>query len=129
MYFYTGVLIYYYFDAFMRYKWWVLCAGIILSLSASGTQYLDILVYPLSIGSIIIWLSMVGKWGTFEGKKDNVSYNMYLLHAPVIQLLVYTGIVSTTGMWRGFILSIILITALSVAINALIEKPIKRKFS
>ena len=41
---------------------------------------------------MVIWLSMVGRWGHFLSRHDNVSYDVYLYHFPVIQLGVYFGI-------------------------------------
>lgn len=129
MYFYTGVLIYYYFDSFMRYKWILLAMSVGLSLCADVIPYFNMVIHPLSFGILVLWLSMVGKWGSFEGKKDNVSYNMYLVHAPIIQLAVAYGLVGKWGMWQSFLVAIVAIVLLSIFINLAIEKPIQRRFT
>lgn len=129
MYFYMGVLIYYYFDAFLHYKWSILCVSLCLSLCSDWIPYFYIIVHPLSFGSLVVWFSMVGKWGTFEAKKDNVSYNMYLVHAPIIQLIAVSGLVERIGMWPSFLIAMLAITLLSVAINVAVEKPIQRRFA
>lgn len=128
MYFYTGVLIYYYFDAFMRYKWQILLVISALMLFGNYIPYYNIIVHPLAFGSFVIWVSMVGKWGTFESKRDNVSYNMYLTHGPVIQLAVYFGLSGFVGIWWAFVLTLLAIVAVSVAINVFVEKPVQRRY-
>ena len=129
MYFYIGVLIYYYLDAFLRHKWIILSMAVCLSLCSDWIPYFNIIVHPLSFGSLVVWLSMVGKWGTFEGRKDNVSYNMYLVHAPIIQLVAVSGLMGRVGMWTSFMMAMIAIVFLSVAINVAVEKPIQRRFT
>lgn len=129
MYFYIGVLIYYYFDLFMRYKWWILAVAVGLLMCDDMIPYFRIIAHPLAFGTLTIWLSMVGKWGTFEGKKDNVSYNMYLVHGPIIQLAAIFGLMGIMGMWLSFFVALVAIVLVSVMINLFVEKPIQKIFS
>ncbi len=71
---------------------------------------------------------MVGRWGTFEGRRDNVSYNMYLVHGPILQLAAYFDLSSLLGMWGCFLISLLVIILLSLAINVCVEKPIQHRF-
>lgn len=125
MYFYVGVMIYHYFDFFMQHKHVMLVVSVSLLASLPWLGNLNIIVHPLAFGSLVILVSMVGKWGSFEGKKDNVSYNMYLVHAPIVQLVAFYGLISILGVWLTFIISLVSIILLSVCMNIFIEKPIQ----
>lgn len=89
-YFYIGALCYHLLPTFLRYKW-PLLVGVILLFSLSiilPGDYYSILVQPFAVSIAAIWFSIIGKWGTWEGKRDNISYNIYLCHFPVIQTYV-----------------------------------------
>lgn len=128
MYFYTGVIIYYYFDAFMRYNKAIILIAAGLLAGADYIPYSEIIIHPLAWGSVVIWLSMVGKWGRFEGKSDNVSYNIYLVHAPVIQLAVCLGIPQAIGGITTLIAVCGICILLGIITNAVIEKPVQRLY-
>lgn len=125
MYFYIGVIIYYYYDAFMHYKWMIITCSAALMLAGDYIPYFNEVLHPLAFGSLVIWFSMVGRWGTFEGRRDNVSYNMYLVHGPVLQLAAHFRLDSLLGIWGCFFTSLLAIVLLSFAINTCIEKPIQ----
>ncbi len=88
-YFYVGVMCYYSFDLMMRHR----IATLLVALSALALSayvpYGRYVLHPLGMSVLVIWVSMVGKWGTWEGKRDNISYNIYLIHFPVIQLYAF----------------------------------------
>lgn len=86
-YFYSGVAIYFLLDKFLKYKWHILGFGVILLMGSYLIPYGQIILHPAALSIIVVWFSMVGKWGAWEGKHDNFSYNIYLIHFPVIQLI------------------------------------------
>ncbi|MDE5552112.1 MAG: acyltransferase, partial [Muribaculaceae bacterium] len=88
-YFYAGVGCYYSFHAMMRRKWLVLIVAIVALSLQHFIPYGHIIIHPLALAVLVIWVSMVGRWGTWEGKHDNTSYNIYLIHFPIIQLFVH----------------------------------------
>lgn len=90
-YFYAGVICYYWYDALMRWRWWLLGASVVALVFIYDIPYGYIILHPLAVAVIVVLSSMMGKWGTWEGKRDNVSYNIYLIHFPVIQLVVSLG--------------------------------------
>ncbi len=47
---------------------------------------------PFVIASLVIWFSQVGKWGYFMRNHEDLSYDIYLFHYPVIQLAVLWGL-------------------------------------
>lgn len=125
--FYCGVMIYYWFDVFMCYRW-PLMAGAALLMILSPQQYnLDVFIDPVAFSILVIGLSMTGKWGVWEGKHDNVSYNMYLVHFPICQIAAYYGLGSIMGEWWCFIVIVAATALLSVFMNYVIEKPIQKE--
>lgn len=118
-YFYIGVLIYYYFDFFMRHRRAMLITALVMAASEWVIPYPfhSVIIHPLEMSVLVVWFSMVGKWGVWEGKKDNVSYNVYLLHYPVIQTLIALGAMSRLSMAVSLSLSIICTFILSVILN------------
>ena len=123
---YCGVIIYYWFDLFVRYRWYIIAMALIMFVVSTEQYNIDILLEPIAFSILVIGLSMTGKWGTWEGKHNNVSYNMYLVHFPICQLAAWYDFKSLVGEWGCFILVLTTTILLSVFINYCIEKPIQR---
>ena len=92
MFFYSGVLIYFYFDKFMQYRWHIFVVAFILVCLREYIPFYSFTIGPMVVASLVLFFSMVGKWGHFLSQTDNVSYDMYLFHFPIIQLAVHLGI-------------------------------------
>ncbi|MGM9853518.1 MAG: acyltransferase family protein [Muribaculaceae bacterium] len=128
-YFYGGVLVYYWYDVLMRRRWLVAAVALLCYLAPYFLDYgLGLVLRPFGLAYLIIMLSMTGRWGTWEGKRDNVSYNMYLLHWPLIQVLAFLGLPATLGTGATFALMLIALVVLSVLVAQFVERPVK-KFS
>lgn len=124
--FYCGVMVYKWFDVFMRYRWYLIAVAAAWFLVTTHGDYLAILFDPIAFTILVIGFSMIGKWGTWEGKHDNVSYNMYLVHFPVCQLVAYFGLMPFLGQWECFAIVIAVTFAISVIMNHFIEKPVQK---
>lgn len=98
-YFYTGALCYRLLPLFLRFKWILLAAASTLCLLSPFIPYYNIVLQPLTLSVLVIWFSIVGKWGTWEAKRDNISYNLYLVHFPVIQTFVAVGGLTVMTGW------------------------------
>ncbi|THG54992.1 acyltransferase [Muribaculum caecicola] len=85
-YFYAGVAIYMNYDRFMRHKQAIIAICIALLCSSGIIPYYAYFIEPMVIPALVIWFSMVGKWGAWGGINDNISYEIYLFHWPIIQL-------------------------------------------
>lgn len=128
-YFYSGVLVYYWYDVLMRHRWLVLAVALLCYLSVNVFDYgLGLMLRPLGLSVMIIILSMTGRWGVWEAKYENVSYNMYLIHWPLIQLAVIFGLPSICGYELTFAIVLASLVLLSVASVFCIERPIRRHF-
>lgn len=126
--FYCGVMIYYWFDVFRRYRWYLMAAALILMVLSTPRYHLDILIDPIAFSILVIGLSMTGNWGTWEGRHDNVSYNMYLVHFPICQLAAFYGLKQMAGEAVCFLIVLAATFLLSVFMNRFIEKPIQQAF-
>lgn len=127
MYFYSGVLLYYFLDTMMKYKKTVIIVCVILQSTFQSFVGYQLTIEPLIFSTIVIWLSMVGRWATWSGRNDNVSYNIYLVHYPVIQLVAFF---SLSQRWSGgwaLLTSFVATVIIAILINQLVEKPIQNR--
>lgn len=112
-YFYVGVIIYYALDSFLRYKYVILAAlVVVLSLQNVIPDY-QIFLSPIANGVLVMWVSLVGRWGKYFSQHDNVSYDMYLFHYPILQLGVYFGLIGRCGEAWAFVIVTIATIVLS----------------
>ncbi|MCM1022302.1 MAG: acyltransferase [Muribaculum sp.] len=112
-YFYAGVAIYLFFEQFMRYKWTILVVALLAASAHSAIPYFAYFLEPIVVPTLVIWFSMVGKWGTWAGINDNISYEMYLFHWPVLQLVWQYGTPLALPAWILLLVAIAIIVALS----------------
>lgn len=110
--FYVGVVVYYNFDAFMRRRWLLLVLLLAGLLAEGRSPYADCVLEPFVQGSLILWFSFVGQWGKYFSRHDNVSYDMYLFHWPILQLGVYFGLPGW-GTWPAVAVAVAAIVAFS----------------
>lgn len=92
VYFYIGALINYYFPLFIKYRWYIILIDILIILFCDYIPIYDFILKPFVAGTLVLWFSMVGSWGKSLSKHDEVSYDIYLFHFPVIQFIVYLGL-------------------------------------
>lgn len=97
MYFYIGVLIRFRLDDFLRHRWIILAVILILMAVGDFIPYYTFTLSPVTVSALVIWLSVNGRWGVWAGNNDNVSYDIYLFHFPVEQLLFHFGINRMVG--------------------------------
>jgi peptidoglycan/LPS O-acetylase OafA/YrhL len=111
MYFYSGVVIYFSLNNFLKYKWPILAGALILTALGNYIPYYDIIIGPITVSVIVLWFSLVGDWGN-RANVNNFSYDIYLTHFPVIQVVVATGILAQAGLPATFAITMIGIAAL-----------------
>lgn len=116
-YFYVGVLWCRFLPALLRHKAVTGLACLAAMIAADYIPAYGLWLEPAVMGTAVVWVSMVGRWGTWEGRRDNVSYNIYLLHWPVIQLLVQYG-ACTLPSAASLAIALVATAALSLLMNA-----------
>lgn len=126
MFFYTGVMCYYYFDQMTAYKYQILVVALALYFASRYNLYVSLLLEPFAVSTLVIWVSMFFSCFAKGGTHDNISYNVYLVHFPVIQLCVIYGLRNSLGDWGLLAVVMVVTFLLSWLINVTVEKPIKR---
>lgn len=91
-YFYSGVLIYFYKEQFRRNLVKMCCLGLVLFLAAHYVPFGSIFFSPVGVSVLVLGISLIGPTPGILRHRHNVSYEMYLFHFPIIQLLIFTGV-------------------------------------
>lgn len=102
-YFYAGAFIYFHIEQFRKHSKVLLVIACIIFLFRNYIYGYEQLLEPAVISIFIICASMMGKWGKTLNRIDNVSYDMYLFHFPIIQVSVWSGITNILGAWFGLL--------------------------
>ena len=75
---------------------------------------------------VIIGFAYNCRWFEWMRKYDNIAYDIYLFHYPVIQLVVYWGLPERNIYW-AFAVALGMTIALSLVSWYFIERPIMRR--
>ncbi len=101
LFFYTGVLIYLSYDKFIKYKVYFIIASV--SIYFSEWFLIDIPNYhtyiqPFVITFLVLSLSMIsGDIGKYIDGGNNISYEIFLCHYPVMQMIAYFDLINKYG--------------------------------
>lgn len=124
MYFYSGVFIYFKYEAFLRLLKPILLFSIALYLALGFVPYLAIVLMPLTISCLVIGISSFRVCSVFN--KNNISYSIYLFHFPVIQLFYQYRDAIGVPVGVSFLLVVAAVVVLSFFSWFCIEKPVTR---
>jgi peptidoglycan/LPS O-acetylase OafA/YrhL len=58
------------------------------------------------VSVLVLWFSLVGSWGKW-GNVNNISYDIYLTHFPVIQVVYALGIARKQGIEVAFVVTMV----------------------
>lgn len=125
-YFYFGVLM------FLKREWLVkniksaILIGAILYFSIPYIPYGVIIFGPLSVGLLFLGLSMIERTLTFFVNVNCVSYNIFLLHYPLIQLYIYLGF-NSLPQYLSLAIIIVITVALAFLTNKFIDQPFTKR--
>ena len=117
-YFIAGAFFYYYLPIFERY---------IVSFLVSAVSILIINIFyslpflePFSLAAVVIFFGLFSYLGNF-GKFGDFSYGVYILHFPIIQILIYTGCFHDAP-WQ-FLIAVVFTTLIgAIALWHMVEK-------
>lgn len=85
-YFMAGAFFYYFLPLFERYSWYFLAAAVLAFSAAGHFPFLG----PFALGAIVVFCGLSLYLGNF-GKYGDFSYGVYILHFPIIQLMLHAG--------------------------------------
>lgn len=128
-YFYTGVVLFKYYGLFRRHIVMFLAIAVLMIGVSQLNGWIGILCEPagVSILTIGISMSLSGWFSIFN--RNNVSYEMYLFHLPIIQLVWLYHEPLHIGISEAFVISIGSVLAVSILCWFLLDKPLLRKKS
>lgn len=117
-YFMAGAFFYYYLGLFERRVWYFVALAS-LALLVNSLYPLP-LVEPFAIATAVAFFGLYLYVGNF-GKYGDFSYGIYILHFPIIQVLLYMGWFE--GSWVYYMAAVVLITLTgAIAMWHLVEK-------
>ena len=124
LFFYAGVAILLYFDYFQRHVRWLFPVALAVGIASKYVAWFDA-IEPLCIAIVIIGFAYNCRWFVWLRKYDNIAYDIYLFHFPVIQLVIHWGI----PQWNIYVaplLVVVMTISLSLLSWYFIERPIMR---
>ncbi|MBD5348450.1 MAG: acyltransferase [Bacteroides sp.] len=124
-YFYFGMLIYFLKDIFSRNLLLMGIIGIALVYLSRILDYGSIILNPLGISMTVMAISMIPYSIPLLSSKNNISYEMYLFHFPIIQFGIFLG-VHTYNIWIEYLYVLSVTIVLSLLAHFSLEKLIKR---
>ncbi len=124
--FYCGMLCYFWRDKINRYKGKVIGIGAILYILSPYIPYAHVVLAPPAMAMLLIGISMIGKTITAFIHTNCISYNIFLVHYPIIQLCVWFGI-KDYPVWVSLTVVIALTVALALFTNKFIDRPFNKK--
>ena len=125
LFFYSGVALLLYFDYFQRHVRWLFPLALAVCIASKFVNYFEA-IEPLCIAIVIIGFAYNCRWFVWMRKYDNIAYDIYLFHYPIIQLVVYWGL-PQVNIYLAFGVVLVMTIALSLVSWYLIERPIMRR--
>ena len=125
LFFYSGVAILMYFDYFQRHIRWLFPVALAVGIASKWVDWFDA-IEPLCIAIVIIGFAYNCRWFVWMRKFDNIAYDIYLFHYPIIQLVVYWGLPE-----RNIYMALAVVVAMTISLSLLswyfIERPVMRR--
>lgn len=125
LFFYSGVALLLYFDYFQRNVKWLFPIALVLAVASKYVDWFDA-IEPLCMAIVIIGFAYNCRWFVWMRKYDNIAYDIYLFHFPIIQLVVYWGL-PEVNIYLAFAVVVGMTIALSLVSWYLIERPIMKR--
>jgi peptidoglycan/LPS O-acetylase OafA/YrhL len=124
-YFMVGAFFYYYFGLFEKRAGWFLAAAIALFLV--DRVYPIPALEPLWLGTLVVYFGFFLYVGNF-GRYGDFSYGIYILHFPIIQLLVQAGLFAVSP-YLAVAVACATVVSGAVLLWHLVEKPFLKRGS
>ena len=123
-YFASGMALYYYKDLFLQKK--NLLVPIALAVYvAERLLHIEYLT-PAAYAVMIIWFAYSVKWLNNFGKYGDISYGIYIYHAPLLKTLCAVGLLSAGNVWMGLPVYLLCVMAVAALSWHLLEKRVIR---
>jgi peptidoglycan/LPS O-acetylase OafA/YrhL len=124
--FVAGAAAYYYFEPLSRYALPLAAVALAAFIVQDALPWAAI--QPLALGILVVYMAcFFPRLGNF-GKYGDFSYGIYIVHFPVLQLLVAYGVFAASA-WLGLLVAAVLVLIAAVLLWHFIEKPALRRSS
>lgn len=124
--FYAGMLMYFYRDWVEKHLKIVIGAGLMLYITEGLIPILRPVIGPFAVAMLFLGVSMWGRTITKLIHVNCISYNIFLIHYPVIQVCVLFGI-GSYPLWLSLSTVIIITVVLAYLTNRYIDQPFNRR--
>ncbi len=125
LFFYSGVTLLLYFDHFQRHVRVLFPIALAICLASKAVNWFDA-IEPMCIAIVIIGFAYNCRWFEWMRKYDNIAYDIYLFHYPVIQLVVHWGL-PDVSIYLALAVVLTMTILLSLASWYIIERPIMQR--
>jgi peptidoglycan/LPS O-acetylase OafA/YrhL len=125
-YFLAGATCYYYFQHLAKYGLWLLGLAIATFILQAWSPW--IAIEPIALAVVVVYFACIfPSIGNF-GKYGDFSYGMYIVHFPILQVLISFGLFKELP-WLMLSVTWLLILIIAILFWNFIEKPFLRKSS
>lgn len=126
VYFITGATLYYYIDFFkLNWQWLLMVTVVILIFRHQlPVSWLE----PMALGIAVVYLAYIFPWLGNFGKYGDFSYGIYIVHFPILQILIQYGLFTRTPL-LALLIAAALVLSVSYMSWHFIEKRFLRKTS
>ena len=125
-YFVFGMMLYELLDLILKHKIKIFSIGVGAIVVAYLIPEIAFLIKPMALAFIIIPAVFMGRWGQWL-KSVDISYELYLAHFPIIQIIVSCGIVNSIGFFPSLLLALIASVVISLFCWHLVGKRFLRR--
>lgn len=119
--FYMGMLIYFKRDFVSRYKRAIILFSLVLYIIGPLVPYGNIFIAPLAVPLLLLAVSMIGRTIKRLEHRNCISYNIFLIHYPVIQVAIYLGI-NDMPTWISLIFVLVVTIIMALFTNRFIDR-------
>jgi peptidoglycan/LPS O-acetylase OafA/YrhL len=124
--FIAGAAAYYYFEYLARYSRWFVAIAIAAFVLQAWLPWAAI--QPVALGILVVYVACVIPCIGNFGKYGDFSYGVYILHFPILQVLIAYGLFAESP-WLSLVGAGFLVIAVAFLFWHFIEKPFLRKSS
>lgn len=128
--FYSGVLFYCYYTRLERYFKVIAPVALIIYIFCvvyESVMPVTIYLTPFAFSALVIALGLAGRWGMIANKFENFSYEIYLFHFPVIQVLATFAWFNELSTSRSLLIVIASTCVLSYLCARYISDPLRHR--
>jgi peptidoglycan/LPS O-acetylase OafA/YrhL len=124
--FLAGAICYYYFQYLAKYGFWLLVFALVAFILQVWLPW--VAIEPIALAIVVVYFACILPCIGNFGKYGDFSYGIYIVHFPILQLLISFGLFKDSP-WLMLAVAGLLILTIAILFWNFIEKPFLRKSS